>query len=483
MSSSREGICPSNRQPTMYPAKDIHVLVLAHPVQGHINPMLQFSKRLASKGLKVTFLIPISTKKSLNLVNASSIQVEYISDGFDNVEADKLSTKEYLEHFRLSVSQSLSDFIQKHQSCQENPAKVLIYDSFDSWALDVAIEHGMQGASFFTQSCVVSCIYYLVHQGTVKLPLDAVDGQGRVLCDPPVMSVLGLNDFPSFVADVHKYPGVLDIVLGQFSNFRKAKWLLFNTFTELEEELVNWMGNQWSMMTVGPTIPSVYMDKRLEDDTGYGLSLFKPEVEACLRWLDSKPPCSTVYVSFGSLASLGEDQMEELASGLRSMKSHFLWVVRESEEKKLPRNFLQELGLDDDKKGLVVRWSNQLQVLSHVSVGCFMTHCGWNSTLEALSLGVPMVVMPQWTDQPTNATFIVEVWKVGLRVRANERGVVTGEEIESCVNEIMEGGERGKEIRENSLGWKELAKRAIDEGGSSEKNIQEFVSNVLDLCT
>ncbi|KAI6696018.1 hypothetical protein NL676_023728 [Syzygium grande] len=466
----------------MHPAKDIHVLVLAHPVQGHINPMLQFSKRLASKGLKVTFLIPISTKKSLNLENVSSIQVEYISDGFDNVEADKLSIDEYINHFRLSVSQSLSDFIQKHPSCQENPGKVLIYDSFDRWALDVAIEHGMHGASFFTQSCVVAWIYYLVHQGTVKLPLEAAEGQGRVVSDPPVMSVLGLNDFPSFVADVGKYPAVLKIVLGQFSNFQKAKWLLFNTFTELEEELVNWMGSQWSMMTVGPTIPSVYMDKRLEDDTDYGLSLFKPEAEACLRWLDSKPPRSAVYVSFGSLASLGEDQMEELASGLRSMKSHFLWVVRESEEKKLPPNFMQELGLGDDNKGLVVRWCNQLQVLSHGSVGCFMSHCGWNSTLEALSLGVPMVVMPQWTDQPTNATYVVEVWKVGLRVRANEKGVVTGEEIESCIDEIMDG-ERGKKIRENSLRWKETAIRAVDEGGSSDKNIQEFVSNVVDLCT
>ncbi|XP_048140833.1 mogroside IE synthase-like isoform X2 [Rhodamnia argentea] len=466
----------------MYPANGIHVLVLAHPVQGHINPVLQFSKRLASKGLKVTFLIPISTRKSLNLVNAGSIRVEYISDGFDNVEADKLITDEYLDHFRLSVSRSLSNFIQKHQCCKESPAKVLIFDSIDSWVLDVAMEHGMHGASFFTQSCVVSWIYYLVHHGTVKLPLKVVEGQGCVLSDPPLMSVLRLNDFPSFVADVHKYPAILKIVLGQFSNIQKAKWLLFNTFTELEYELVNWMGNQWSMMTVGPTIPSVYMDKRLEDDIDYGLSLFKPEAEACLRWLDSKPPRSTVYVSFGSLASLGEDQMAELASGLRSMKSHFLWVVRESEEKKLPSNFMQELGLDDGKKGLMVRWCDQLQVLSHGSVGCFMTHCGWNSTLEALSLGVPMVVMPQWSDQPTNATFIVEVWKVGLRVRANEQGVVIGEEIESCVNEIMDG-EKGKEIRENSSRWKEIAKRAVGEGGCSDKNIQEFFSNIVDLCT
>ncbi|KAI6696019.1 hypothetical protein NL676_023729 [Syzygium grande] len=301
----------------MYPANDIQVLVLAHPVQGHVNPVLQFSKRLASKGLKVTFLIPISSRKSLNLVHASSIQVEYISDGYNHVDVDKLSIAESLEHFRVSVSQSLRDFIQKHQSCQENPAKVLIYDAFDRWALDVAIEHGMHGAAFFTQSCVVTWIYYLAHQGTLKFPLEVADGQGCVLSDPPLMSVLELKDFPSFVVEVDKYPGVLKIVLELFSNFRKAKWLLFNTFTELEEELVNRLGSLWSMMTVGPTIPSVYMDKRLEDDTDYGLSLFKPEAEACLRWLDSKPPGSTVYVSFGSLASLGEEQMEELASGLR----------------------------------------------------------------------------------------------------------------------------------------------------------------------
>ncbi|KAF8014055.1 hypothetical protein BT93_H0021 [Corymbia citriodora subsp. variegata] len=465
----------------MDPVNDIHVLVLAHPSQGHVNPMLQFSKRLASNGLKVTFLIPISTKKSLNLVNSCSIHVEYISDGYDHVEADKLNLVESLEHFGVSVSQSLSDFIQKHQSCQKNPAKVLIYDAFDRWALDVALEHGMHGAAFFTQSCVVSWIYHLAHKGTLKFPVEVADEQGRVLSDPPVMSVLGMNDFPSFLVEVDHYPGALKLILELFSNLPKAKWLLFNTFTELEEELVNWMGNEWSMMTVGPTIPSVYMDKRLEDDTDYGLSLFKPEAEACLRWLDSKPPGSTVYISFGSVASLGEDQMEELVSGLRSMKSHFLWVVRESEEKNLPRNFIQELGSDDDSKGLVVRWCNQLQVLSHGSVGCFMTHCGWNSTLEGLSLGVPMVAMPQWTDQPTNATFIAEVWKVGLRIRANEQGLVTGEEIESCVNEIMEGG-RGKEIRENSLRWKEMAKLAVDEGGSSDKMIREFISSVVDLC-
>lgn len=240
------------------------------------------------------------------------------------------------------------------------------------------------------------------------------------------------------------------------------------------------MGSQCPLLTVGPTVPSMYLDKRIQHDKDYGLNLFKPnDAETCIEWLDSKDADSVVYVSFGSLASLGEEQMEEIAIGLKRMKGNFLWVVRASEEKKLPCNFLQDMELIDGK-GLVVKWCDQLQVLSHGSVGCFMTHCGWNSTMEGVSLGVPMVVMPQWTDQPTNAAFITEVWKVGLMVRVNEKGIVTSEEIESCVNEVM-GGERGKEIKANSLNWRERARIAMEEGGSSDNDISDFAKNIIEM--
>jgi pathogen-inducible salicylic acid glucosyltransferase len=220
-------------------------------------------------------------------------------------------------------------------------------------------------------------------------------------------------------------------------------------------------------------IPSFYLDKQLEDDREYGPSLFKPNLDGCMEWLDSKETGSVVYVSFGSMAALGEEQMEEIAWGLKRSDCNFLWVVRESEKKKLPSNFAEE----SSEKGLIVTWSQQLEVLAHKSVGCFMTHCGWNSTLEALSLGVPMVAMPQWTDQPTNAKYIADVWHVGVRVKANEKGIVTKEEVEGCIREVMEG-ERGSEMRRNSEKWMKLAKTAVDEGGSSDKNITEFAAEL-----
>jgi pathogen-inducible salicylic acid glucosyltransferase len=114
-------------------------------------------------------------------------------------------------------------------------------------------------------------------------------------------------------------------------------------------------------------------------------------------------------------------------------------------------------------------------VLTHEAVGCFVTHCGWNSTLEAVSIGVPLIAMPQWTDQVTNAKFIADVWKMGVRAVADEKEIVRSETIKNCIKELIET-EKGSEIRKSALKWKNLAKSSFDEGGRSDKNIDEFVA-------
>ncbi|XP_059448202.1 mogroside IE synthase-like isoform X1 [Corylus avellana] len=445
--------------------RETHILVIPYPVQGHINPMLQFSKRLASKGPRVTVITTTSISESMQALQESSVNFETISDG--STEGVKLgSIDEELKRFKLFVSQSLAELIERHKSSQ-HPPKLLVYDSVIPWALTLARQHGVDGAPFFTQSCGVNAIYYHAHKGAVGMP---PEGPSVSL---PSLPSLEINDMPSFLCDSASYPALISLVMNQFSNFQEAKWLLFNSFDKLEDEVVNWMASQWPVKTIGPAIPSMYLDKRLEDDKEYGLNLFKPNVDACMKWLDTKEIGSVVYASFGSLAALGEEQMEELSLGLKNSNCYFLWVVRESEEKKLPGNFIEET----TERGLVVTWCPQLDVLAHKAIGCFMTHCGWNSTLEALSLGVPMVAMPQWTDQPTNAKFIVDVWKVGIRIKLDENSIATKEEIEFRIREVMEG-ERGKEMKMNSLRWKELAIEAVDEGGSSDKNIEEFITKL-----
>ncbi|KAF5466131.1 hypothetical protein F2P56_016084, partial [Juglans regia] len=465
-SSSFSCCISSERERERSMEKEIHILVLPYPVVGHINPMLQFSKRLASKGPKVTLVTTMSTSYKSMQTQARSVAIEPISDGSD--EAKSLGNWDH-DRFKAMVSESLAKLIEKLGKSSKYPPKCLVYDSVMPWAIDVARQYGLAGAAFFTQSCAVKAIYYHAHVGSIlRMPLE-----GPPTVSLPSLPLLGINDLPSFLCDAGSYPAFLTLVLNQFSNIQEANWILCNTFDMLEDEVLTWMASRWPVKTIGPAIPSMYLDKRLEDDKEYGLNLFKPDVDACMKWLDTKETGSVIYASFGSLAALGEEQMEELAWGLKNSNCYFLWVVRESEEKKLPSNFLQETA----EKGLVVSWSPQLDVLAHRAAGCFMTHCGWNSTLEALSLGVPLVAIPQWTDQTTNAKFIVDVWKVGVRIKLDEKGIATKEEIEMCIKEVMEG-ERGKEMKKNSMRWKELAKEAVDEGGSSDKNIVEFVAKL-----
>jgi pathogen-inducible salicylic acid glucosyltransferase len=232
--------------------------------------------------------------------------------------------------------------------------------------------------------------------------------------------------------------------------------------------------NYFHARAIGPCVP--FLPGADGHGSAYGMSLLEPEDDTCMKWLNTKPANSVVYVSFGSFASLITKQMEELAQGLKGSGKNFLWVVRAAEQKTLPKGFVENPG----EKGLVVTWSPQLKVLAHEAIGCFLTHCGWNSTLEAISFGVPMLAMPQWTDQPTNAKFIEEIWGTGVRAKVDEEGLVGRDEIMRCVEDVMDG-EKGCQIRKNAQKWKDLAIEAISEGGSSDHNLDEFVAYVNEM--
>ncbi|KAF2298062.1 hypothetical protein GH714_009816 [Hevea brasiliensis] len=287
-------------------------------------------------------------------------------------------------------------------------------------------------AALFTQPCAVDFIYYNIHHKLLTVPVSST----------PVsisgLPLLELRDMPSFLNVPKSYPAYFEMVLNQFSNTEKADYILINTFYKLEKEVVDVMSKVCPVLTIGPTVPSMYLDKRIEDDDDYGLDLYSLDASTSLNWISTKPPRSVVYVAFGSMADLSDKQMEELAWGLKRTNFNYLWVVRTSEQAKLPKGFMQDLG----DKGLLVNWSPQVKLLRNEAMGSFFTHCGWNSTIEALSLGVPMVAMPQWTDQPPNAKLVEDVWKVGIRVKVNEEGIVTREEIEYCINEVMAGERR-----------------------------------------
>lgn len=123
------------------------------------------------------------------------------------------------------------------------------------------------------------------------------------------------------------------------------------------------MSELWQAKLIGPMVPSAYLEERIKGDRGYGSSLWKPLSEECMEWLERKPSQSVVYISFGSMVSLTEEEMEEIARGLKESNLHFLWIVRETEQRKLPEWFLES----NKEKSMVVTWCNQLEMLAHPS--------------------------------------------------------------------------------------------------------------------
>ncbi|WJX82748.1 hypothetical protein P8452_65469 [Trifolium repens] len=268
--------------------KKVHCLVLVYPAQGHVNPMLQFSKLLQHEGVKVTLVTTLHYRKTLQSV-PPSIAIETISDGFDNGGVEEAGDyKTYLGRFWQVGPKTLAELIEK-LGILGDKVDCVIYDSFFTWALDVAKRFGIIGVSYLTQN----------------------------------------------IRKSRESSFAFDMLVGQFSNIHKADWILCNTFYEMEKEIADWTMNIWpKFRPIGPSIPSMFLDKRLKDDEDYGVAQFKTN-EKYMEWLNNKPKGSVVYVSFGTMVSLDEEQVQEVAYGLRDSGSYFLWVSEKGKEIKI----------------------------------------------------------------------------------------------------------------------------------------------------
>ncbi|KAJ6754250.1 GLYCOSYLTRANSFERASE, partial [Salix purpurea] len=199
-----------------------------------------------------------------------------------------------------------------------------------------------------------------------------------------------------------------------------------------------------------------------------------------IKWLDQKleEGRPVLYVAFGSQADISPQQLNEIAIGLKESRVNFLWVMR-----------AKELELEESigDRGIIVReWVDQREILMHQSVSGFLSHCGWNSVLESICAGVPILAWPMMAEQPLNARMVVEEIKVGLRVETcngSVRGFVKWEGLKKMVQELMEG-EMGKEVRKNVKEHREAAGKAMEVGrGSSWRTLDELVNDLITGAT
>ncbi|KAH0680170.1 hypothetical protein KY285_021198 [Solanum tuberosum] len=245
----------------------------------------------------------------------------------------------------------------------------------------------------------------------------------------------------------------------------------------LESDVLQQIATKFPVVkyTIGPLHRFMLNNPTQDEDLkSIGSNLWKEETH-CLEWLDTKKPNSVVYVNFGSVTVMSNEQLVEFAWGLANTKMNFLWIVRSDLVMGDSAIFPHEFLVETKERGLLGGWGPQEHVLSHPSIGGFLTHCGWNSTFESISYGVPMLCWPFFADQHTNSWFNCNRWGVGMEIDSN----VKREVIENLVRELMIG-EKGKEMKENALKWKRLAEKAINSSdGSSCMNFDKLVSHVL----
>lgn len=435
------------------------VVVVPYPGRGHINPLLNFSHLLSSRLnqlSRTTVFTIVVTEEWLGFINPDQKQANVRFATIPNVLPSELNRGSDIIAFLTAVKTKMEHPFEEVLDQMELPVSLIIADVSMLWPFEVANRRNIPVAAFWPMSAAMFSVLHHVDllESHHHLYLDESERGHEHIDYIPGIPSLAIADLPMVF---HAKFGQMFKGLNPnpFEVTKKANYVLLSTIYELESTVIDALRAtiQIPIYTCGLNIPSSQIKPNLES---YGP----------INWLDSKPPKSVLYVSFGSYLSVSTSEMVEIAAGLTQSGVSFLWVARGE------TSHLKEIC---GEKGMVVEWCDQLRVLLHSSIGGFWTHCGWNSVKEGLLSGVPMLTFPLLLDQPLNSKAIVEDWKIGMKIR-KEIGGIKRDEIAEVVREFMDsksGVRIGMMKRVKKV--QEICQGSVVEGGSTEEDLKGFV--------
>ncbi|KAK6117421.1 hypothetical protein DH2020_048830 [Rehmannia glutinosa] len=451
-----------------------HVIVVPYPAQGHVIPMLELSQWLVKHGIKVTF---VNTEfnhervvKSLSDLDNVRQVVNMVSipDGLEPWEDRNDLGKLSEAIFRVMPGELESLIIEKNINGKEGDKIVcVIADGSMGWALEVAAKIGVRRAAFWPAAATSLALTFDIP----KLVSDGIiDSNGRILknqmiqLSPTIPPMNSTNFVWACVFDQATRKIIFDMLIRTSITVKSTDWIICNSSDDLEPGTFTLFPD---ILPVGPLLAS----NRLGKSVGY----FWPEDSACLAWLDQQPINSVIYVAFGSFTIFDQTQFEELAQGLELTNRPFLWVVRQDITANMDEAYPKDYKDRVHKRGLMVSWAPQQQVLSHPSIACFISHCGWNSTVEGIGNGVPFICWPYFADQFANQTYICDEWKIGLGLSKDECGIIRRGEIKDKLEHLLSD----KSYKERVLN---LQVKTMDgvRGGCSHKNFNNFIEWIKD---
>ncbi|XP_075520760.1 7-deoxyloganetin glucosyltransferase-like [Primulina tabacum] len=466
-----------------------HAVVVPYPAQGHITPILKLAKLLHHRGFFITF---VNTEFNHNRLlrargpeavkDLEDFRFRTIPDGLP--PSDKDATQDIPQLCDSLRRNGLPPFLELIKNLDESPdypkVSCIVSDAVMSFTLDAAEQLGILEVVFYTTSACGFMAYChfreLVARGIFPLKDESYLTNGYLetkLDWVPGMKNIRLRDFPSFIRSTDPDEIMVHYNILQTKNVSRAKAVIINTYEELEKDVVHALSQKFDRVhTVGPLHLLERVVKNPEIKS-IGPSLWK-ENEECMEWLDQRDPNSVLYVNFGSITVLSPAQLLEFAWGLANSDQQFLWIIRpdlvSGDKAIVPEEYSKEV----KDRAMMVGWCSQEQVLAHPSVGGFLTHSGWNSTIECISEGVPMICWPFFAEQQTNCRYVCTEWEIGLEIE----GDVEREKVANLVKVLMEG-EKGKEMRKKALEWKDKAQLAAKPGGSSYHNFEVLVNEIL----
>ncbi|XP_061369304.1 UDP-glycosyltransferase 83A1-like [Gastrolobium bilobum] len=340
----------------------------------------------------------------------------------------------------------------------------IVADMHMAWALEVGNKLGIKGVLFCTAAATLFPLQYnipkLIQDGIIDS--DGFPVTKRKFQISPSMPAMDTGlIWWSNLHDSKTEKKIFDYLVHCTQTFNMTEWWLCNTTYELEPGALSFNPK---LLPVGPLLRS-YDNTCV---TSRSLGQFWEKDLSCMSWLDQQPHCSVTYVAFGSFTLFDQNQFKELALGLDLTNRPFLWVVRQDSNSTNNMTYPNEF---IGSKGKIVSWAPQQKVLRHPAIACFVSHCGWNSTMEGLSNGVPFLCWPYFADQFHNKKYICDELKVGLGMEYDENGHVSRWEIKKKLDQLFSD----EQIRERSLQLKEMAMNNVTEGGGSSENINRFV--------
>ncbi|XP_027333534.1 UDP-glycosyltransferase 71K1-like [Abrus precatorius] len=443
------------------------------PSIGHLASALQLAQLLikSDNHLSITVLsikLPYapSSDEYIKSITTSQPQIKLID--LPRVQPPPQELLKSLPYYLLTFMQDLIPHVkatvQNILSTYSNPVIGLVLDLFCVHMIDVGNELGIPSFLFMPSNVGYLSLFLSLQ----KRQIDDVFNDS----DPELLLPGFANLVPSSVLPnaVFSKDGGYVAYYKLAQRFKDAKGIIINTFSELEKYAIDALshGETPPIYAVGPLI-----DLKVKGN------LDQAKHDKILKWLDEQPPCSVVYLCFGSRASFDPSQTREIALGLQHCGVKFLWAmhsppIRDNAGRTLPEGFLEWM----EGKGMLCEWAPQVEALAHRAIGGFVSHCGWNSILESLWFGVPILTWPIYAEQQLNAFRMVKELGLAVELRLDYRtggDLVMAEEVVKGVKKLMN---RDNGVHKKVEEIKEIARKAVLSGGSSFISVGKLIDNM-----